>query len=214
MSERGRPRGFDKEKALHSAMKVFWAKGFEETSMTDLTEAMGIGSPSLYAAFGSKEDLFREALVLYQQTVNPEIGEALESSLPVTEAIAAFLERSARAYVREGYPSGCMTVLGAHNKEAAARNLYQDLRSARSHTFQSIADRLERAVAKGELRTNFNCKSTAGFIGTLQIGMSTMARDGADLEMLLSVARNGSAGFAAIAEAQSLEDHAQSSDGR
>jgi AcrR family transcriptional regulator len=199
MSERGRPRGFDRQQALHLAMRVFWEKGYEDTSMTDLTTAMGIGSPSLYAAFGSKEELFREALELYRRTVNPEIAEALEADIPVAEAIEAFLERSARAYARPDAPSGCMTVLGAHNTMTTEQNLYQDLRSARSHTIKQIALRLERAVAQGELGEDFNCIWAAGFLGTLQIGMSTMARDGADLETLLSVAANGAAGFNATA---------------
>lgn len=76
MAERGRPRSFDKEAALERAMEVFWRLGYEGASMTDLTAAMGIASPSLYAAFGSKEALFRQALDHYRATEGKEIWGA------------------------------------------------------------------------------------------------------------------------------------------
>lgn len=199
MTGKGRPREFDKDAALLAAMRVFWAKGFEDTSMTDLTAAMEIGSTSLYAAFGSKADLFRLALALYRSTVIQDIAQALEADLPVTLAVAQFLERSARAFVRPNAPSGCMIVLGAHNPVDAGESLHDELRAARTDTINAIARRLDRAVELGELPQGCKSASVAGFLGTLQIGMSTMARDGADLEALLSVAANGAAGFAAIA---------------
>jgi len=76
MTARGRPRNFDKDAALERAMELFWIKGYEGASMTDLTSAMGIASPSLYAAFGSKEELFRRAVQHYGATEGLEIGRA------------------------------------------------------------------------------------------------------------------------------------------
>jgi AcrR family transcriptional regulator len=201
MSHKGRPRGFDKEAALLAAMRVFWAKGFDGASMTDLTAAMGIGSPSLYAAFGSKEELLRQAFVLYRESEVARILKALETDSPVVDTIGDFLESSARSYVRPGLQSGCMMVFGAHNAISSEEDIHRDLRAARSQMIGALRSRLERAVAAGELPTTFNSASAAGFIGTLQIGMSTMARDGADLDTLLAVAKSGAAGFSALARA-------------
>ena len=106
MNERGRPRSFDRQQALSRAMHLFWQKGFEETSMSDLTQTMGIAPPSLYAAFGSKEALFTEALDLYQATVNNEIWKALEEGQTIAAAIEGFLVNTARAYSRSDQPAG------------------------------------------------------------------------------------------------------------
>jgi AcrR family transcriptional regulator len=199
MTERGRPRSFDKEKALASAMRIFWEKGFEQTSLADLTTAMKIAPPSLYAAFGSKEGLFLEALDLYRTTINPEIRDALLSEGPVKEAIQGFLERSAEAYSRLGLPSGCMVVLGAHAPETETGPLQEGLKLARTETMDLIRDRLALAMERGELPRHVDAQSTANFLGTLQMGMSILARDGADAQTLLAVARNGTAAFEALA---------------
>src|SRR4030081_2008822 len=111
MSPRGRPRSFDREEALRQAMYVFWELGYECASMNDLTTAMGIGSPSLYAAFGSKEALFREAVALYNE-VEGEVPQQLLRDLPTAEAaIEALLRHYAQTYVDPARPTGCMVAL-------------------------------------------------------------------------------------------------------
>ena len=100
MAERGRPRSFDRAAALRRAMEVFWAKGYDGASLSDLTAAMRINSPSLYAAFGSKESLFREALALYSATEGTEIWTALPDAPTAREAIERFLRATAEAFTR------------------------------------------------------------------------------------------------------------------
>ena len=104
MADRGRPRSFDKEAALARAKEVFWAKGHEGTSMADLTAAMSIASPSLYAAFGSKEALFRQALAFYGKAEGSEIWDAVERAPTAREAVEAYLMETARVFTRPGKP--------------------------------------------------------------------------------------------------------------
>lgn len=191
MAERGRPRSFDRQSALQRAMEVFWAKGFEDTSMTDLTAAMGIASPSLYAAFGSKEALFQDAVALYHATVGPEIWEPLETEATIAGAIGAFLLATARAYGKPGSPRGCLIVLGARPCCGNGGRVSNELRTRRAENVARLCRRFERAVAEGELAEDFDCNATATFIATLQNGMSILARDGADAASMESVARTG-----------------------
>jgi AcrR family transcriptional regulator len=103
-SEQGRPRSFDRTAALRRAMEVFWARDYDGTSMADLTRAMGINSPSLYAAFGSKANLFREALELYAAAEGTDIWQALDEVPRAKAAIELFLRRSAESFTRPGRP--------------------------------------------------------------------------------------------------------------
>ncbi|RUW44539.1 TetR/AcrR family transcriptional regulator, partial [Mesorhizobium sp. M8A.F.Ca.ET.021.01.1.1] len=113
MSERGRPRTFDRTAALRRAMDVFWAKGYEGASISDLAAAMGINSPSLYAAYGSKEALFLEATDLYSRVEGADIWLALEEAPTARLAIERFLHRTAKAYSQTDRPQGCLIALGA-----------------------------------------------------------------------------------------------------
>ncbi|WP_457310464.1 TetR/AcrR family transcriptional regulator [Sphingomonas sp. UYAg733] len=190
MEKRGRPRSFDRQEALRRAMELFWEKGFEGASMTDLTEAMGIASPSLYAAFGSKDALFREAVALYQASVGNDIWEALEREPGIAAAIAAFLTNTAIAYGPGDRPRGCLIVLGARGGEEG-HAAGEDLRRRRAGNLDQLRLRFERAVADGELAAAFDCHAAAAFYATLQHGMSIMARDGADAATLHAVADGG-----------------------
>src|SRR2546421_127594 len=106
---KGRPREFDVDEALAAALRVFWTKGYEGASLTDLTEAMGITKPSLYAAFGNKESLFRKALDLYEREKLAYVAEALNA--PTSREVAARLLRGAlEMQTSEGEPKGCMRV--------------------------------------------------------------------------------------------------------
>ena len=113
MAERGRPRSFDRAAALHRAMEVFWARGYDGASMADLTAAMGINSPSLYAAFGCKEALFREALELYETGEGGSASRSLQEAPTARAGIEAMLRENAVAYTAPDRPPGCMIVLAS-----------------------------------------------------------------------------------------------------
>ena len=111
MAERGRPRSFDRQEALARAMETFWTHGYESTSIADLTAAMGIASPSLYAAFGSKEALFLEAVALYGATEGEQLWGPVATAKTARAGMEAFLLGTARAFTRKGKPRGCLVAM-------------------------------------------------------------------------------------------------------
>lgn len=189
MKERGRPRTFDRDAALARAMEVFWAKGYEGASMADLTEAMGIASPSLYAAFGSKEALFREALALYGATEGGEIWDAVRNAPTAYEAIEGFLMQTARVFTRRGKPPGCLVVLSALHPTDSSENVRRELIRARAQNIDDLAVRLTQGIAAGEIAPEVDVKSVAAYYVTVQQGMSIQARDGATRRQLEAIAR-------------------------
>ena len=189
MAERGRPRKFDRNAALARAMELFWRKGFAGASLSELTAAMGINPPSLYAAFGSKEELFREAVSLYSRTESPEIWLAIEQAPTAREAFDGFLRATALSFTQPDKPRGCLIVLGAlHADDAGSEAVCATLRGMRADNVADLAGRLRRAVAEGELPSGVDCDGVASFYVTVQQGMSIQARDGASRETLLAVA--------------------------
>ena len=195
MAERGRPRSFDRSAALARAMELFWTKGYEGASISDLTEAMGIGSPSLYAAFGSKEALFREAIELYGRTEGPAIWDAVENAPDARSAVAGFLTATAHSFSRPGKPRGCMVVLSQLNPTEASASVCAALRENRAQGQAGLERRLRRAVEVGELAPGTDVAALAAFYLTVQQGMSIQARDGASEETLLAVAKGAMAAW-------------------
>ncbi|CAB3910272.1 MULTISPECIES: TetR/AcrR family transcriptional regulator [Achromobacter] len=189
MAERGRPRNFDRAQALQKAMEVFWSKGYEGASLTDLTEAMGINSPSLYGAFGSKEGLFREAVELYRETEGGSARRALLAAPTARDAVQAMLLASAERFTAPGLPPGCMIVLGApagcDNQPGVGNFLGDNRREMQSR----ILARLNAGAAQGELPAGADLKGLAAFYTTVLHGMSIQARDGASRKTLQAVAR-------------------------
>ncbi|WP_172382120.1 TetR family transcriptional regulator [Streptomyces sp. MNP-20] len=179
MAGRGRPRGFDRETALRRAMEVFWEHGYEATSMTDLTSAMGIASPSLYAAFGSKERLFQEAVTLYSTTEGSAMTRAFAEVPTARGAVEAVLRENARAYTDGDRPTGCMIVLAATNCSPANAPVRDHLAAWRRSGAEMMAERLRRGVEEGELPAATDTEAVAAFYTTVVQGMSVQARDGA-----------------------------------
>ncbi|MCI3933381.1 TetR/AcrR family transcriptional regulator [Streptomyces sp. AN091965] len=179
MAGRGRPRGFDRETALRRAMEVFWEHGYEATSMTDLTSAMGIASPSLYAAFGSKERLFQEAVELYSTTEGSAMARAFAEVPTARGAVEAVLRENARLYTVPGRPAGCMIVLAATNCSPANAPVRDHLATWRRSGAEMMAERLRRGVEEGELPAATDTEAVAAFYTTVVQGMSVQARDGA-----------------------------------
>ncbi|MFI5606079.1 TetR/AcrR family transcriptional regulator [Amycolatopsis sp. NPDC051903] len=184
MSPRGRPRAFDRERALTEAMFVFWERGYEGASLADLTGAMGINPPSLYAAFGSKEALFREAVEQYSATYGSYTPRALAEEPTARAAIEAMLRDNVRVYVDPAHPSGCMVVLAATNCSPANRSVCEHLGELRDHVRELIRTRLRRGVEAGELPEGTDVEALGGFYATVLFGLSVQARDSAGLPEL------------------------------
>ena len=186
---RGRPRAFDREAALAQATRLFWIKGFEATSIADLTEAMGIGSPSLYAAFGSKEALYVEALRYYCDNYEALAWAKFLSAATARDAVVSLLMDSAAALTGclADIPRGCMVTLSSVGSEGHS-DLGEVVRSARAITLDRLKARLSRAVIEGELSASIDVHALARFVQTVQNGMSILARDGADRAELEAVA--------------------------
>ena len=181
MAERGRPRSFDRTDALRRAMMLFWKHGYEGTSLADLTATMGITAPSLYAAFGCKEALFREVVEHYQANEGRFTGEALEADTSAREAIEAMLNGAA---VNLGATGGCLVVTAATKCGAANETVDLYLQENRVARNDAIRRRLERAVQEGELPADTDTRGLATFYATLLQGMSIQARDGTSKKSL------------------------------
>lgn len=179
MSPRGRPRSFDRDQALRAAMLLFWERGYEGTSLSDLTAAMGIGSPSLYAAFGDKEALFREAVGLYQATVGGWTRRALREELTVLASVEAMLRDNAVEYTDGGHPNGCMVILAAINCTAANKRVRDFLTDRRRITRLELESRLREGVLTGELASGTDVVAMARFYGSVLYGLALQSRDGA-----------------------------------
>jgi AcrR family transcriptional regulator len=169
-------------------MELFWAKGYDGTSLSDLTAAMGINSPSVYAAFGSKEALFREAVNLYLTTEGGRIWAGMEEAPRAREAIERMLRASAEDFTRARKPRGCLIVLGALNSDEANEAVCRELQHQRAQNVELLRRRLERGVAEGELPSELDTQAIATFYATVQHGMSIQARDGVSRKVLLAVA--------------------------
>ena len=187
---RGRPRTFDRERALSQATLLFWLKGYDGTSIVDLTNAIGIEPPSLYAAFGSKRELFAQALHHYGETYQGLVWDNFNAAATAREAVQAYLADSAAALTGciADVPRGCMVALSSLAGDAHPE-LDHLVRSARAVAFDRLQARIDAAVAAGELAHSVDVSGLARFIQAVQSGMSILARDGADRSRLETVAK-------------------------
>ncbi|KAF0222250.1 MAG: transcriptional regulator [bacterium] len=182
----GRPREFDIDKALESALQVFWSKGYEGASLEDLTKAMGINRPSLYSAFGNKEELFRKALDRYFENRGVVIEKALNE--PTARAVVeALLFEFANSQTDPTHPPGCLAVQGALVSGDDADCIRQELISRRLSTEQALCSRFERAKLEGDLPADIEPADLARYVATLSQGMSVQAASGASCEQLRKV---------------------------
>jgi len=180
---RGRPRSFDRNQALCAAMRVFRERGYDGATLAELQEAMGgLSPPSLYAAFGSKEELFKEAVASYVESTGEAGRCALTAELSTRDAIEQVMRANVDAITKAGEPRGCMLVLGALNcraEDAEGAAAGEHLHKLRLETQRSILARIKRGIREGDLPRETDAESLATFITTVLHGLSIQARDGA-----------------------------------
>jgi AcrR family transcriptional regulator len=186
VAARGRPREFDCETALGAALRVFWQKGYEGASLTELTEAMGITRPSLYAAFGNKEALFRQALDLYEKDKLAYIGEAIDA--PTARAVAEYLLFGAVDVATQGVARGCMGVIASVACQSVEPSIRDDVNSRTESSKQAIVDRMQRAIDAGEFSVPTDANAITRYLLAIMQGMSVQAQSGATRDELMQVA--------------------------
>lgn len=185
---KGRPRSFDRAAALEQALRVFWRHGFAPTSIAELCTAMGINPPSLYAAFGSKAQLFMEAVEHYERIYWDATWDRMVEEPDVTRAVKDFFRDAASMLTSQDAPCGCVVALGAINVPADASGVADALRALRDEGRRCFLDRLRRGVEAGQLPPGTNVEAIANTLNTLLQGMSIEASDGATRAQLQEIA--------------------------
>jgi len=181
----GRRREFDKDEALKAAMLVFWEKGYAGASLADLTTSMGINKPSMYAAFGNKEQLHRHALELYgKQYGEKNLKRLQDESKSLRQRLENFLDAIIRMQFDKTLPTGCL--VSACAGEAASgvlsSNTVREIKSMQEHTEDMLIAFFDKARASGELDKNFESRINAVLIGLLIHGSAVMARSGKNID--------------------------------
>jgi AcrR family transcriptional regulator len=199
----GRPRGFDTDLALDAAVDVFWRRGFDGASLSELTSAMGINRPSLYAAYGDKAQLFQTALRRYVDRNMAYVSTAL--ALPTAHEVAsAFLLGNAVAVTRPGLPAGCLSVQGAVATEGSSQSA--SLSENRATIQALFADRFRRAIDEGDLASDEDPDELATFLITISSGFAIRAADGTPRDSLLVMARRAMTVFPPSSESPTHVD--------
>ncbi|WP_026405211.1 TetR/AcrR family transcriptional regulator [Actinomadura rifamycini] len=192
---RGRPRGFDRDEALRRALALFWERGYEATSVSDLTAAMGIRPASLYAAFGDKKSLFKEVVDAYGRLPAGTYMAAALREEPTARAAFARMLRDAAVHQSgtAAHPPGCLVITAATNVTAEDEEIAGFLRGMRDANKVKFRDRLRAARDAGELPADADCDGLADYFAAVVQGMSQQARDGAteaDLSRIADHAMN------------------------
>lgn len=186
---RGRPREFDPDAALDKAIEVFWRQGYEGTSLTDLTDAMGINRPSLYSAFGNKEDTFKLAVDRYARVDMAYVDAALAA--PTAYDVAdRYLRDNVEAVTTPGRPPGCLSIQGGLSASPDDDRVIRYLAERRAIGEARFTARFARAVADGDLAPSEDPGELAKYVNTVSAGLAVQAASGSTrLELLRVVAR-------------------------
>jgi AcrR family transcriptional regulator len=183
LKARGRPRSFDRETALEAAMAVFWEKGYEAASISDLTEAMGVNPPSLYAAFGDKEKLFLAAVDRYLEERRRSCPYADEPT--ARASMELLLTYMAHELTEPCHPRGCLMMMAAATTGSASQVLQKALANERAWGRERIRSRIRRGIAEGDVPRGTDANALTDFYVTIITGMGMRARDGASRKSLL-----------------------------
>lgn len=182
----GRPLSFDRDRALEQAMLMFWRHGYETTSISDLTSAMGITPPSLYTAFGDKRRLFLEAARRY--VGDPEATRlAIDNAPTAFHAASSMLTGAVAAFTGEMTPPGCLLASATASGSAASADVQAAIAAIRRQVREILQARIERDISEGLLPAGTDASVLAGFVMTLLQGFSVMARDGVPRTSLLQI---------------------------
>jgi AcrR family transcriptional regulator len=184
----GRPRSFDLDQALDSALQVFWRKGYEGTSLSDLTKAMDINRPSLYSAFGDKEALFRKVLDRYAEGPGSYVRDALNEPT-ARSMVEKLLDGAAALLCNQENPPGCLNVQGALVCGGDAEPVRRELALRRAAGEAEICERLKRAQKEGDLPLDAVPADLARYLATVLHGMAVEAAGGASRAELQRVAQ-------------------------
>lgn len=183
----GRPLSFDRDAALHQAMLLFWRHGYESTSLSDLTAAMGVTPPSIYAAFGDKKQLFLEAVGRYVS--GPVTAETIIDDAPTArDAAIGLLRASAVGFTRAHTPPGCLLASSAISCSVAAADVQRELAAIRRRIELRLKSKIAVDIEAGAISDGADAVALAGHIMAVIQGMSTLARDGASRNKLVRVA--------------------------
>lgn len=193
----GRPLSFDREAALQKAMLVFWRHGYEASSLSELTAAMGVTPPSLYAAFGDKKRLFLEAVRRYME--EPDISEEIIRRAPTAhQAVVDFLTGAAMGCTQKGRPAGCLLSNGSTNCSPASSDVQRTMTRLRARIEKSLEERIRQGLEQGELAASADPAVLAAFFMSVARGMALQAQDGAKRERLLAVASAAAAAWPGV----------------
>jgi AcrR family transcriptional regulator len=182
----GRPREFDRDAALQAAMRVFWTHGYEGASLTELTEAMGISRPSLYATFGDKACLFRETVAAY--TVDRDHLFEAALALPTAREVADHILRpNPTSCANPDNPAGCFLIQGALVGSENSDCMRHELATIRAQGTEQLIERFKRAKDEGDLPPEIDPRTLAQYVSSLSYGLSVQASSGVSHEQLARV---------------------------
>jgi AcrR family transcriptional regulator len=184
----GRPRNFEVETALENAMLVFWEKGYDGASLTELTEAMNMSRPSMYAIFGNKEELFNKALDRYANGPATFWREAMNEPT-ARKVVERLMYNVADSVTEPGKPTGCLTVQAALACSKASESIHRELNIQRAKTTAVLQKRLERAQADGDFPYSVDPSSFAQYVTTVTQGISVKGAEGVSREQLYEIVK-------------------------
>lgn len=184
----GRPRNFEVEEALENAMLVFWEKGYDGASLTDLTEAMNMSRPSMYSIFGNKEELFYKALDRYAKGPASFWGE-VRNEPTARKVIERLMYSVADSVTEPGIPTGCLTVQAALPCSKSNESIHRELNVQRAKTTSHLQKRLEEAQAEGDLHHSVNPAALAQYVTTVTQGLCVKGAEGVSREQLYEIVK-------------------------